>query len=166
MIAGQSTCTIHSGSAGALGVSGEPFSPARTSRISRREHPSARAISRTPRPSATRRAISAYRSTVNFLRAMLALPFVLAHDGTGQGGSAPVGPIRGNRVGPISGNQVGPIPGNRVGSIRGNSALTVPPMRLARRLEAAPYPAGVGKENTDCLQRVTGLLTARPPKPA
>jgi hypothetical protein len=40
------------------------------SRISRREQFSARAISRTPRPSANRRLISAYRSTVNFLRAM------------------------------------------------------------------------------------------------
>jgi hypothetical protein len=43
---------------------------ARISRTSRREHPKARAISRTPRHSASRRLISAYRSTINFLRPM------------------------------------------------------------------------------------------------
>lgn len=49
------------------------------------------------------------------------LPFGFVHDGTGQirsqGGSAPVGPMRRNRLGPFSGNKVGPIPGNRVGSM-------------------------------------------------
>ena len=70
MIGGHCSCAIHNGSDSALGVPGELFNPARISRTSRREQPSARAISRTPRPSESRRSISAYRSTVNILRAM------------------------------------------------------------------------------------------------
>src|SRR5690606_9267696 len=58
--------------------------PSRTSRTVRREHFNARAISRKPRPSDSRRLISAYRSTVNFLRA-IATPSVSCKtdDGTG-----------------------------------------------------------------------------------
>src|SRR5690606_24060184 len=102
--------------------------PSRTSRTVRREHFNARAISRKPRPSDSRRLISAYRSTVNLLRA-IATPSASCKtdDGTGPDRHrrrlARVVPIRGNRVGPISGNQVVPIPGNRVVPIRGNFAL-------------------------------------------
>jgi hypothetical protein len=59
MIVGQSSCAIHNGSLGGLLAAGESFSPERISRTSRREHPSARDISRTPRPSDSRRLISA-----------------------------------------------------------------------------------------------------------
>src|SRR5439155_10408136 len=74
MIAGQSSCAIHSGSLVDLGASGERRSPSRTSRTVRREHPSARAISRSPRPSASRRRISSYRCTVMLRSAMLPSP--------------------------------------------------------------------------------------------
>src|SRR5690606_30930084 len=77
----------------------------------------------------SRRSISLYRSTVNFLRA-IATPSPRSRktaNGTGPNRSAKrlaqVGPIRGNRVGPISGNQVVLILGNWVGPIRGNFAL-------------------------------------------
>src|SRR6185437_819527 len=46
-------------------------------RTKRREHFSARVISRTPRPAASSRLISSYRSTVNFLRDIVALPLVI-----------------------------------------------------------------------------------------
>src|SRR5690606_6823734 len=102
--------------------------PSRTSRTVTREHPNARAISRIRRPSFSRRSISLYRSTVNFLRA-IATPSPRSRktaNGTGPNRSAKrlaqVGPIRGNRVGPISGNQVVLILGNWVGPIRGNFA--------------------------------------------
>lgn len=68
MIAVQSTCAIHNGSATALGFSGAARWPSRISRTVRREHLNARAISRTPRPDSSSRSISLYRSTVNFLR--------------------------------------------------------------------------------------------------
>src|SRR6516162_7662626 len=64
MIAGHSSCSIHSGSACSLAASGEPRNPSRTSRTVQREHPSARAISRSPRPSPSRLRISSYRPTV------------------------------------------------------------------------------------------------------
>src|SRR6201984_1214438 len=64
MIVGQSSCSIQSGAAGSLAASGEPRSPSRTSRTVQREHPSARAISRSPRPSPSRLRISSYRPTV------------------------------------------------------------------------------------------------------
>src|SRR6059058_5239309 len=74
MIAGQSSCAIHSGSLVDFGASGERRSPSRTSRTVRREHPRARAISRRPRPSASRRRISSYRCTVMLRSAMLPSP--------------------------------------------------------------------------------------------
>ena len=50
MSGGQSTCSIHSGSGSVLGASGDTLRPSRTSRTVSREQPSARAISRRPRP--------------------------------------------------------------------------------------------------------------------
>src|SRR3569833_2515647 len=64
MIGGHSSCRIHNGSLLDLGASGETLAPSRTSRTVARARPSARAISRTPRPSASRRRISSYRPTV------------------------------------------------------------------------------------------------------
>ena len=65
------SCAIRRGSAIDFGVSGESRSPSRTSRTVRREQPSARAISRSPRPSASRRRISSYRCTVMLRTALL-----------------------------------------------------------------------------------------------
>src|SRR5580658_61658 len=64
MSGGQSTCSIHNGSGNVLGASGDTLKPSRTSRTVSREQLSARAISRSPRPSHSRRRISSNRRTV------------------------------------------------------------------------------------------------------
>ena len=69
MITGHSSCDIHSGSA-ACGVSCVTRKPSRISRTKRREQLNALAISRTLRPSASRRLISSCLCTVNSLRAI------------------------------------------------------------------------------------------------
>ena len=123
-----------------LGRSGELRSPSRISRTVRREHFRARAISRTPRPAASSRSISLYRSTVNFLRdiapsrsqsvderyrARLLIRF------WNQDTAAPVGPIRGNRAQNVSlGRHIG------AGALASGSAAAVPSARRYRAHQA------------------------------
>ena len=141
MIAGQSSCVVHKGSLAGLRLAGESFTPDLTD-----QSPGA---AKGPCDLAYAAAVSQPPLDLRIsIRCQLPprhgpLPFVPLHDGTGPfrpcDGSAPVGPIRGNRRGPISGNQVGTIPRNRVGSIRGNSAITDHLRQFAAKSGSSSY---------------------------